>query len=84
MHLKKPPFAKPGDTIGVYAPSSGIETPLRDNYERGKRVLLDRGYQVQEAVHTHEWKSHYSTDGASKASDLMDLQVSQKVVSSSA
>ena len=71
--LRKPPFAKAGDTVGIYSPSSGIEPGLEANYERGKKLLLDRGYRIREAPHTRDWEAHYSSDGPSKAGDLMDL-----------
>jgi muramoyltetrapeptide carboxypeptidase len=71
--LRKPPSARPGDTVGIYSPSSGIEPALEANYERGKIVLVERGYRVREAPHTREWQAHYSSDGASKSADLMNL-----------
>ena len=73
MKTIRPPFAKPGDTIGVYSPSSGIESSLMDNYELGKKVLLDRGYHIREAPHARDWESHYSSNGKNKNSDLMGL-----------
>lgn len=72
-NIIKPQFAKPGDTIGIYSPSSGIEPDLEVNYERGKKMLIQRGYRLREAPHTREWKAHYSSDGHDKAADLMEL-----------
>lgn len=66
-------FLKPGDTIGIYSPSSGIEPALEANYERGKKLLEDHGYKLREAPHTREWKAHYSADGHVKAADFMSL-----------
>ncbi|MBI3776646.1 MAG: LD-carboxypeptidase, partial [Gammaproteobacteria bacterium] len=73
QNIRKPSFARPGDTVGIYSPSSGIEPSLELNYERGKKVLLNRGYKLQEAAHTRDWAAHYSSDGPSKAADLMAL-----------
>lgn len=72
-NLRKPQFAQPGDTVGIYSPSSGIEPGLEANYERGKKLLLDRGYCLREATHTRDWKAHYSSEGRNKAADLMQL-----------
>jgi muramoyltetrapeptide carboxypeptidase len=69
----KPRPLLPGDTIGVYSPSSGVEFPLKESYERGKQMLLKRGYKVKEAPHVFEWKAHYSADGPVKAADLLAL-----------
>ncbi len=71
--LLKPHFLKPGDTIGIYSPSSGIEPALEANYERGKKLLEDHGYKLREAPHTKEWKAHYSAEGEVKAADFMTL-----------
>lgn len=64
---------RPGDTIGVYSPSSGIEDGIRENYERGKRALLEYGFKVEEAPNTFEWRAHYSAPGATKIADLRFL-----------
>lgn len=72
-NLLKVQSLAPGDTIGVYSPSSGIEPELKENYERGKQTLLKAGYKILEAPHTFEWKAHYSSDGQSKVADLMNL-----------
>jgi muramoyltetrapeptide carboxypeptidase len=77
--LLKPEFLAPGDTIGVYSPSSGIETELRDNYERGKRLLLERGYRVREAEHTFSWQAHYSAEGQTKVEDFLSLLLDHNV-----
>ena len=62
-----------GDTIGIYSPSSGIETSIRENYERGKKALVEYGFKVVEAPHTFEWQAHYSAPGEIKNADLLFL-----------
>lgn len=69
----KTQFLRPGDTIGIYSPSSGIEPSLEANYERGKKLFVERGYKLKEAPHTRDWKAHYSADGKTKAADFMSL-----------
>lgn len=64
---------RPGDTIGIYSPSSGIEDSIRDSYQLGKKYLLEIGFKVVEAPHTLEWQAHYSAPGATKISDLRFL-----------
>ncbi len=73
------PLFKDGDAIGVYSPSSGIEDSLRVNYERGKKFLLDSGYEVIEAPNTHEWQAHYSVPGKTKIEDMRLLLSNDKV-----
>lgn len=63
----------PGDTIGIYSPSSGIETGLMENYMRGKNLLIKHGYKVIEAPNTFSWEAHYSSSGLSKAKDFLSL-----------
>lgn len=71
--LVKPRPLSRGDVIGVYSPSSGIESDLHENYARGKQSLLDRGYRIKEAPHTFDWCANYSSDGRTKAQDLIAL-----------
>jgi muramoyltetrapeptide carboxypeptidase len=75
----KPQYLRPGDIIGIYSPSSGIEPALEVNYERGKKLLVDRGYELREALHSRDWNAHYSADGITKAADFISLLLDQEV-----
>jgi muramoyltetrapeptide carboxypeptidase len=54
----KPPSLKPGDTIGVMAPSSYVE---RDDIERSVAVLEERGYNV--FVHPQTYEREHQSAG---------------------
>jgi muramoyltetrapeptide carboxypeptidase len=45
--MRFPAPLRPGDTIGVTAPSSGVPAHLRDRLEVGIRALRTRGYEVR-------------------------------------
>ena len=62
-----------GDLIGVYSPSAGFSSKLMENYNRGKRMLINAGYKILEAEHTFEEYSHYSTLPKNKENDFMSL-----------
>lgn len=73
------PVFNDGDAVGVYSPSSGIEDSIRPNYERGKKFLVDKGYEVIEAPNTHEWRAHYSVPGNEKIEDVRFLLEHERV-----
>jgi muramoyltetrapeptide carboxypeptidase len=54
----KPPALKPGDTIGVMAPSSYVE---KDDIEKSKALLEQRGYKV--FVHPQTYERHNQSAG---------------------
>src|SRR5690242_17752811 len=54
----KPPALKPGDTIGVMAPSSYVENA---DIEKSKAVLEKRGYKV--FVHPQTWERNNQSAG---------------------
>ena len=47
MRVRFPPPLRPGDTIGVTGPSSGVEDDLRDRLDFCVQDLRDRGYDVR-------------------------------------
>ncbi|HVC44883.1 MAG TPA: LD-carboxypeptidase [Candidatus Binataceae bacterium] len=65
--LKKPPALRPGDTVGVVAPSSVVE---RDYLERGVRVLNAMGYRVRISIHALDRDGILAGDDAVRASEL--------------
>ncbi len=48
MKVLKPPKLNSGDTIGIVASSSPVLPSLKDNYERGKKVIYDLGFKIKE------------------------------------
>lgn len=48
MKIVKPKKLSPGDTIGIVASSLPVLPSFKENYERGKQILLDLGFKVKE------------------------------------
>ncbi|WP_427383376.1 S66 family peptidase [Janibacter sp. G56] len=79
MPLTFPEPLRPGDTIGVTAPSSGVEDDLRPRLDHAVAVLRDRGFEVVlgECLGT---PSHVSAPRRARADELMSLLVDPDVV----
>ena len=50
MSIRYPQPLRPGDVIGVTAPSSGVEPELRPRLDFAVEVIRDRGYDVPEPL----------------------------------
>ncbi len=48
MKLVKPPKLNIGDTIGIVASSLPVLPSFKENYERGKKVIIDCGFKIYE------------------------------------
>lgn len=48
MKVIKPPKLNIGDTIGIVASSLPVLPSLKENYERGKKVILEMGFKIKE------------------------------------
>lgn len=48
MKIIKPPKLNTGDTIGIVASSLPVLPSFKENYERGKKVILDLGFKIKE------------------------------------
>lgn len=48
MKIVKPPKLNIGDTIGIVASSLPVLPSFKENYERGKKVILDLGFKIKE------------------------------------
>ena len=46
--ILKPPKLNIGDTVGIVASSLPVLASYRENYEKGKKVLLSLGFQIKE------------------------------------
>ncbi len=62
-----PPRLRPGDRIGVAAPSGPV---LRRYIERGARALEQAGFQVVVARHVFDRRGHLAGSDAARAEDL--------------
>lgn len=74
--MKIPAFIKPGDTIGVTAPSHGIaEEADRERFASGVRQLEERGYHVifTDNVFTQNDRFGRSAPAKEKAAQFMSL-----------
>ncbi len=47
LQLLRPPRLRPGDTVGVIAPSGPVLDTQREHYVSGERVLRELGFQVR-------------------------------------
>lgn len=66
----KPPTLRPGDTIGVVAPSSGVAALCPRRFERGLADLRQRGFEVCVGAHATGRHGHTSGSIAERVSDL--------------
>lgn len=66
-----PEFLKPGDTIGISAPSAGVGKKIPD-FEKSLSVLHERGYQTKEtaSVRVNDLRS---ADGRTRGEELTSL-----------
>ena len=68
-----PPKLKPGDTIGVFSPSSPISATVPVRYQRGKAYLEARGFQVKEGRLTGQQDGYRSGTIRERAEELNQL-----------
>ncbi|WP_206715148.1 S66 family peptidase [Cellulosimicrobium arenosum] len=70
VHYPRP--LRPGDVVGVTAPSSGLPTPLRGRLDVAVEWLRDRGYVVV-LGECLDGASHVSAPAAERAAELMAM-----------
>lgn len=68
-----PPKLKPGDTIGVFSPSSPISATVPVRYQRGKAYLEARGFRVKEGRLTGQQDGYRSGTIRERAEELNQL-----------
>lgn len=75
MEIIKPRALKPGDTIGVIAPSTPAHVLFREKHLHGIRVLEDMGFKVKEGKLTSKVTSQGYRTGTpqERAEEFMDL-----------
>ena len=57
MKILKPPKLNIGDTIGIVASSKPVFPSHKENYERGKKMLLEMGFKIKEGktIGSQKW-----------------------------
>ena len=70
--IRYPAPLRPGDRIGVTAPSSGVDDELWPRVELTRTFLEDKGFEVEigECMHT---PSHVSAPKQARAAELMQM-----------
>ena len=81
QNMKKPAFIKPGDTIGLVAPSFGAATePYSTRLASAIRKFEGRGYHVVTADSVYKSDGlGISTDPASAAADLVSFYLDDRI-----
>lgn len=81
MEIIKPVALKPGDTIGVVAPSTPAHVLFREKHLHGIRVLEDMGFKVKEGKLTAKATSQGYRTGTpqERAAEFMDLILDETV-----
>jgi muramoyltetrapeptide carboxypeptidase len=70
MNFKTPPPLRPGDTIGIMAPSSRV---AREDVLAGAKILEDRGYKIFIHPQTYETLHQSAGTNEQKSKALHDL-----------
>lgn len=78
MEIRYPRPLRPGDTIGVTAPSSGVQTPLRGRLDHAVDLLRRRGYSVELGA-CLDGSSHVSAPVADRAAELQRMLTDPRV-----
>lgn len=81
MPLRYPAPLRPGDVIGVTAPSSGVPPALHPRLDAAIAVLRDRGFEVREGVCLRDADpdAHVSGSREARADELMAMLVDPDV-----
>lgn len=70
MTINTPPFLKPGDTIAITAPSSGVPLPLQSQLDQAISYLQSRGYQTIEGHYLRDEQKNQSAPKYQRAAEL--------------
>ena len=79
--MVRPPALLPGDTVGVFAPSSPTHVEMPDKYRHGLEVLRRLGYRVKEGSLTARGSAQGYRSGTprERAAELMELVLDPSV-----
>jgi len=73
QRIRYPSPLQPGDTIGITAPSSGVDAPLHPRLDVCIGHLKDLGYKVVEGACLRQDAKHVSGSREARAKDLLAL-----------
>jgi muramoyltetrapeptide carboxypeptidase LdcA involved in peptidoglycan recycling len=81
LPLVRPPALLPGDTVGVFAPSSPMHVKAPEKYRHGLEVLRRMGYGVREGSLTASGAAQGYRSGTprERAAELMELVLDPSV-----
>jgi len=79
QQIRYPLPLQPGDTIGITAPSSGVDSPLHPRLDVCIGHLKDLGYKVVEGACLRQDAKHVSGSREARAKDLLALWKSPEV-----
>lgn len=79
MQTIKPKPLKPGDTIGIVAPSNSARFIGRDNWRRAIERLEGRGFKLKFGAHIDKLYGHTGGTVQERAEDLMSMFLDQEV-----
>lgn len=78
MQIRYPRPLRPGDTIGVTAPSSGVDVPLRGRLEHAVDQMRRQGYEVEVGT-CLDGSRHVSAPVEERAAELQRMLTDPKV-----
>ncbi|MEU7914521.1 S66 family peptidase [Microbispora bryophytorum] len=78
MNVRYPASLRPGDRVGVTAPSSGVDESLRDRLQAAVRTVEARGYEVV-VGECMDGTGHVSAPAAARARELMDMLLDPRI-----
>lgn len=79
MKIVKPPKFTPGDTIGIVASSLPILPEFKDQYERGKKKILEMGFKIKEGKTIGKQKWWMAGDPKEVAEDINSMFADKEV-----
>ena len=77
--LNSPASLKPGATIAVTAPSSGVEAHLHPRLDLALQHLRSQGYRIQEGLCLRQTNKSASAPKEQRAREFMDFWLDEKV-----
>ncbi len=77
--LQNPSYLKPGDTIGVVAPSAGSAELFPHRIVAAERMLKQIGYRVKFAKHALERTAYVSGTAEDRAADIHQMFLDEEV-----
>lgn len=78
--MRYPAFLKKGDTIGLVAPSFGVNGyPYFERYQKAKETFISLGYKIKECPSIYNLKHAASNTPINRAKEFMDMYLDDEV-----